>query len=136
MIYDMNRSKPFYRNVVRQKTILEGTLHASHGPLVEKERNDAQDDFPTSVWEAMWNEESALLTTRMGTEVHEGTPVQRKNLPVESHRKENEDVITRDMKCAVKQLFKNKWSTMVERLLDSTSCMLLRNTQIGNQSVF
>lgn len=86
----------------------EPALHTSHDLWVGIERNDANHDVPVSAWEAMINDESAL----MAAAEHDDSHVQ------------HEEVVAQELKSPVRKLIPSELTSVLVHSL----CDILRRS--------
>lgn len=108
----------------------EPAPHTSYDALFETKRIDLHDHTPILSWEAALNDKRKPWSDEAAAPANEEAPGEVRNRPIESCCSENDDVISRGVRSAVKKLVSNKMATMVEEALND----FLRETRYSAQS--
>lgn len=98
-------------------------------------RTDPNDYISIFVWEVALNDKSQSLCGEEAAAANEDAPAKADRHPIQDHRNENNDVISREEKSSVKEIGVNEMARIGEEALEDVLCKILRNQQSGVRSV-
>lgn len=131
----MNRSTCLNLNVVTPNMNPGSALHASQDLSFEMAENHAHEKVLISAWEAAINDLSKLWPSNVAPTDNDEVPVEHESRHIENRHKNEGDVITRDVKSAIKELVMNELLKMAEEPLDDIQKKSLHDAQSGIQWV-
>lgn len=110
-------------------TIPEATMHTSHKTLFDTARTNGNVDVLISKCDAVFNDESEFWSGEGADGANDELNVEHENCPTERRSINNENLIVKEVKSAVKDLAANEMLTIIEESLDDILSKSLHNAQ-------